>query len=181
MDLNKACLELPRFKKLLETNTKEAFEPHNFNRGMEAAATIFKCFRVLAHPDSQKALYELNKHMALTLNSFYNETASFILDNKPRKSGLNFYLSLLEAYLDEIKASKTPRTSESLGGSILASMIGVRSIVRSRGDRHQAIDLDDRLLSYADHELFALYVTRKAGVIDMIDTLSIFLKIAHPL
>lgn len=82
--------------------------------------------------------------------------------------------------MNDIHSTKQVERTGSLGSRLLAAAYGRSGQVRRMGTAHQTYTPDRRLLSYADHELLARWLTRPNGLSDMISSLAVFLKIARP-
>lgn len=180
MDLNKAVVVIDTYSHLLRTNYHKAMSPKTLNEAMEAAAAVVGVFKLLPCQEYQTKFYKTYPQVGHTLNQYYNDTLAFLLDGKRRLSGHEFYRDLFETYLKHYDDTKEFTGGESLGGKMLSAMLGVQGRMNNFGPSHQTLDVDTRLLSYADHELLSLWVTRKGGFIDMFDTLSNFTKLARP-
>ncbi|ECB4558099.1 hypothetical protein EXP36_00185 [Salmonella enterica subsp. enterica serovar Weltevreden] len=147
---------------------------------LEAAAVVLPYFRMMGADSVQQVLYDEYPQVGFTFNTFYNETASFILDGKRRTVSTGQWSVLLVSYMNDIHSTKQVERTGSLGSRLLAAAYGRSGQVRRMGAAHQTYTPDRRLLSYADHELLARWLTRPNGLSDMISSLAVFLKIARP-
>ncbi|HHS7556396.1 TPA: hypothetical protein ACTPQ1_004688 [Salmonella enterica] len=145
-----------------------------------AAAVVLPYFRLMAAESVQQVLYDEYPQVGFTFNTFYNETAAFLLDGKRRTVSTGQWSVLLVSYMNDVHSTKQVEHTGSLGSRLLAAAFGRSGSVRSMGKAHQTYQADTRLLSYADHELLARWMTRPNGLSDMISSLAVFLKIARP-
>lgn len=180
MDLNNAMMIVEEYNHLLRTQYQKAMDPVVLDRALGAAALIMSLFRLIPAQESQSVFYSKHPHVGHTLNQYYNDTVAFLLDSKKRLSGHEFYRDLFETYVHSYSKTKDFDGGTSLGGKMLSAMLGIKGRMVNYGTTHQTIDVDCRLLSYADHELLSLWVTRKGGFIDLFDTLSNFIKLSRP-
>ncbi|QVW55153.1 hypothetical protein pEaSNUABM29_00109 [Erwinia phage pEa_SNUABM_29] len=147
---------------------------------LHACAVVLPYFKLLAAESVQQVLYDEYPQVGFTFNTFYNETAQFLLDGKRRTMSTGQWSVLLVSYMNDIHSTKQVEQTGSLGSRLLAAAYGRSGSVRSMGKAHQTLKADNRLLSYADHELLARWMTRPNGLSDMISSLAVFLKIARP-
>lgn len=147
---------------------------------LRAAAVVLQRWRLLAGDSVQEVMYAEYPQIGFTINSYYNETVAFVVDNKPRSTPLASWSTLIETYLRDLKGTEMVEDNQSIGGRLIAASFGRAGTVRNMGKSHQATVIDTRLLSYADHELLAQWLTRKDGFADMISTLAVFISITRP-
>lgn len=180
MDLNSATILVKEW--LDECNTSPV-SAHRFNRELEVASAcnvLVAHFMSLADGEVQKVLYGEYKHVAFALNSFYNETVDFIAHGTERKTSLSTWQSIISSYARDITQADDTRYSQSLGSMILNATYGLRGVVRNYGTSIQSKTVNRDLLSYADHEVFELWISRTNGISDMARSLAVMLKFTHP-
>lgn len=150
-------------------------------RVLKAAAVILPEFKLMSVDRVQSFLYDEYKQIGSTFNDLYNETAAFIIDGKRRNVDIANYAQMLNTYMRGLKSTEEVKDSGSISANTLNSIFGRSDSVKNYGsEAMQSITVDRRLLSYADHELLASWMTRRNGISDMINTLSVFLIITRP-
>ena len=87
---------------------------------------------------------------------------------------------LMTSYMNDVHGTKYVEQTGSIGARMVSAAFGKAGKVREFGKQLQSMQADQRLLSYADHELLARWMTRTNGLSDMITSLAVFLKIARP-
>ena len=147
---------------------------------LRAAAAILPRWRLLAAESVQEVMYTEYPQIGFTINSCYNETVAFLLENKPRCTPLACWATMMSTYMRDVAGTTEVEKNNSIGARLIAASFGRAGKVRDMGKSHQSTTIDKRLLSYADHELLALWMTRKDGFADMISTLAVFISITRP-
>tara|TARA_Y100001956_G_scaffold20934_1_gene20546 strand:+ start:857 stop:1390 length:534 start_codon:yes stop_codon:yes gene_type:complete len=177
MDLNKAVVGVKQYRALPASKVDRHHETFEF---LSAANCLIPKFRMLASADVQKVLYDDYTQIGYTLNSFYNETVAFIVEGKRRQTSIQTWESIFQAYANDLSNVDAVKKDESLGAMILNSIFRRSGTVRNYGSEHQSVEVSEELLSYADHEVFDLWISRDNGISDMARAMSILLKFTHP-
>lgn len=180
MDFSHAAHRITRYMDKLAQNPIMVHDDEVIHDVLEACAVVLPRFKLMCVDSVQNVLYDGFEQIGFTFNTFYNETVAFVLDGKPRIMNTGTYSSIIQAYINDVASTQKSDDFGSLGMSILNSTFGRAGTVRSMGPVHQTRVVDQRALSYADHELLARWVTRVNGLSDMVTSLSVFLKITHP-
>lgn len=180
MDFNKGTEIINAYMAKLEQNPILTRDDEIIHEVIAAAAAILPRFKLMASVSVQQVLYDEFPQVGFTFNTFYNETVAFLLDGERRLTSIGQYSVIFAAYMNDIHGTKYVKQTGSLGSRMIASSFGDSGKVRTMGKAHQSLSPDVRLLSYADHELLARWLTRVNGLSDMISTLAVFLKITRP-
>lgn len=179
-DFNRAEREIKLYMKNLNNNPVSVHSDEVIHSVLEAAAVIVPRFRLMAAESVQQVLYDEYPQIGFTFNTFYNECVKFILDGKRRTVSVEQWSVLMTSYMNDVYGTKNVEQTGSLGSRMMSAAFGRSGRVRDMGKAHQSYNSDERLLSYADHELLARWITRPNGLSDMIQSLAVFLKIARP-
>lgn len=175
-----AVERIKSYMSILSKNPIDTHDDEVIHKTLEAAAVVLPYFRLMAADSLQQVLYDEYPQVGFTFNTFYNESVAFLLDGKRRNVTLGQWSTLLSSYMNDVRNTKNVEQTGGLGSRLLAAAFGRRGTVRNMGSAHQSIECSKRLLSYADHELLARWMTRPNGLSDMISSLAVFLKIARP-
>lgn len=177
---NMAEKKIKNFMAIMTQNPVETQDDLLLHDTLEACAVVLPYFRMLGAQSVQDVLYDEYPQVGFTFNTFYNETVAFLLDGKRRSTSIGQWSVLMTSYMNDIRNTKTVEHTGGLGSRLTAAAFGRAGKVRNMGSAHQTWKADSRLLSYADHELLARWMTRPNGLSDMISSLAVFLKIARP-
>lgn len=177
MDLNKSVLTVKQYRALSGNKAERHHETFEF---LNAAVTLIPMFKMLASSNVQKVLYDDYGQIGYTLNTFYNETVALIVDGKRRSTSIQTWESIFQAYANDLSNVDSVKKDESLGAMILNSVFQRMGTVRNYGSEHQTVEVSEEILSYADHEVFDLWMSRDNGISDMARAMSILLKFTHP-
>jgi len=180
MDFNNAEQAIKEYMDLLSQNAVLVHDDAVIHAVLPACAVVLARFRLCALQSVQEVLYDEYPQIGFTFNTFYNETVQFLLDGKRREISVGQYSILMQQYMNDVHGTKYVRQTGSLGSRMMAASFGDSGQVRNLGNAHQTQKPDTRLLSYADHELLAQWLTRVNGLSDMVSSLAVFLKIARP-
>jgi len=179
-DFNVAERLVKRYMAKLTENPTEVHDDDLIHETLTAAAVILPYFRLLGAESVQQVLYDEFPQIGFTFNTFYNETVAFVVDGKKRPTNVGTWSVLMSTYMNDVHGTKYVQEKGSLGSRMMSAAFGQAGKVRNMGTQHQTMQPDTRLLSYADHELLARWMTRTNGLSDMIMSLAVFLKIARP-
>ncbi|QXO09490.1 hypothetical protein pEaSNUABM11_00066 [Erwinia phage pEa_SNUABM_11] len=180
MDFNNAEQVLKTYMGKLAENPILVHDDKLIHDTLPAVAVILARFRLCSSSAVQEVLYDEYPQIGFTFNQFYNETVAFVLDGKRRDMSVGQWSVLMQQYMNDVHGTKYVRQTGSLGSRMMAASFGDSGKVRNLGPSHQTLTPDTRLLSYADHELLAQWLTRVNGLSDMVSSLAVFLKIARP-
>jgi hypothetical protein len=180
MDFNNAEQVIKTYMGKLSENPILVHDDSLIHETLPALAVVLPRFRLCAAPAVQQVLYDEFPQIGFTFNTFYNETVKFVLDGKRRDMSVGQWSVLMQQYMNDVHGTKFVRQTGSLGSRMMAASFGDSGKVRNLGASHQTLTPDNRLLSYADHELLAQWLTRVNGLSDMVSSLAVFLKIARP-
>ncbi|MGL5397271.1 MAG: hypothetical protein ACRDBQ_18640 [Shewanella sp.] len=170
-------------KRYMDTLVKSPIMTHDdavIHNVLRAAVVVLPYFRLVSAEASQKVMYDEFPQIGFTFNSLYNETVGFVVDGTPRRTNLVSWSNLIATYMNDVRSTKYVRENGSLGARMISAAFGRSGTVRNMGVSHQSLVADQRLLSYADHELLARWITRVNGLSDMVATLAVFLKLVRP-
>ncbi|AMR59703.1 hypothetical protein SEGD1_054 [Enterobacteria phage SEGD1] len=92
---------------------------------LEAAAVVLPYFRMMGADSVQQVLYDEYPQVGFTFNTFYNETASFILDGKRRTVSTGQWSVLLVSYMNDIHSTKQVERTGSLAHDFLLRLTAV--------------------------------------------------------
>ena len=180
MDLNKAVAVVKAYRAVNSYSPGQSLRHRETFELLEASNKLMSNFKMLASQDVQKVLYDDYEQIGYTVNSFYNETVEFILRGKRRSVSIQSWESIFQAYANDLSGVDNIKKDESIGATILNATFSRLGTVRNYGTEHQSIEVSNELLSYADHEVFDLWITRDNGIPDMARAMSILLKFTHP-
>lgn len=180
MDLNKAVVGVKQFRDINNYSAGKSERHKETFEFLEAANKLIPLFKMLASSDVQKVLYDDYEQIGYTLNTFYNETVDFIVNGKRRATSIQTWESIFQAYANDLSNVDDVKKDESLGAMILNAVFNRTGTVRNYGSEHQSVEVTEELLSYADHEVFDLWISRDNGIPDMARAMSILLKFTHP-
>jgi len=180
MDFNNAERLIKDYMAKLTENPVSVHDDELIHTTLEAAAVILPYFKMMGAESLQQVLYDDYPQIGFTFNTFYNETVAFLMDGKRRDMNVGQWSVLIQQYMNDVRGTKNVRETGSLGSRMIAASYGKSGQVRNLGTAHQSLVADTRLISYADHELLARWMTRVNGVSDMFSSLAVFLKIARP-
>lgn len=162
-------------------NPISVHDDYLIRKALKAASVLIPEFRAMCYANVQGFLYEEYRQIGSTFNDFYNETVAFIVDDKKRTVDIVNYASILNTYMRGLASTEHVLNSGSIAANTMNSIMGISGSVKNYGNNAlQSVNVDNRLLSYADHELLACWMTRRNGVSDMINSLSVFLIITRP-
>lgn len=147
---------------------------------LEACNVVLPWFKQIASEQVQTVLYDEYKQIGFSLNSFYNETVEFIVRGKPRGMNISQWQSIMVAYANDLKGVDKPKWDAAGVNMLRTAWLGINGTVRDYGVAHQSSSVNSELLSYADHELFDLWISRPNGITDMARAMSIILYFTHP-
>lgn len=179
-DFNQAERILKLYMDKLNENPILVHDDELIHSTLPAVAVVLPYFRLAAAESVQQVLYDEYPQIGFTFNTFYNETVAFILDGKRRSTNVGTWSVLMSTYMRDVHGTKYVEETGSIGARMVSAAFGKAGQVRSMGKALQTMQPDLRLLSYADHELLARWMTRTNGLSDMITSLAVFLKIARP-
>lgn len=179
-DFNVSVELIKKYMAVLTENPVEVHDDEVIHGVLQAAAVVLPFFRLYGAESVQQVLYDEFPQIGFTFNTFYNETVSFVVDGKKRTTNVGTWSVLMQTYMNDVRSTKYVEEKGSLGSRMMSAAFGRSGRVRSMGKEHQTLQPDSRLLSYADHELLARWMTRTNGLSDMITSLAVFLKIARP-
>lgn len=179
-DFNLAEKKIKNFMAIMTQNPVDTHDDKLLHDTLEACAVVLPYFRMLGAQSVQDVLYDEYPQVGFTFNTFYNESVAFLLDGKRRSTSIGQWSVLMTSYMNDVHNTKSVEHTGGLGSRLIAAAFGRAGKVRDMGKAHQSWTADARLLSYADHELLARWMTRPNGLSDMISSLAVFLKIARP-
>lgn len=179
-DFNQAERQLKDYMDLLTQNPIMVHDDEVIHAVLPAVAVVLPYFRLAAAESVQQVLYDEYPQIGFTYNTFYNETVAFLLDGKRRTTTVGTWSVLMTSYMNDVRGTKYVEPNGSIGARMISAAFGRAGKVREFGKSLQSMQADQRLLSYADHELLARWMTRTNGLSDMITSLAVFLKIARP-
>jgi len=179
-DFNQAERILKAYMDMLNENPVLVHDDEIIHNTLPAVAIVLPYFRLVAAESVQQVLYDEYPQIGFTFNTFYNETVAFLLDGKRRTISVGTFSVLMSTYMRDVQGTKYVAEAGSIGARMVNAAFGKSGQVRSMGKAIQSMQPDLRLLSYADHELLARWMTRTNGLSDMITSLAVFLKIARP-
>lgn len=179
-DFNVAERVIKNYMAKLTENAVLVHDDEVIHETLEAVAVILPYFKMMGAESVQQVLYDEFPQIGFTFNTFYNESVWFIIDGKRRSTNIGTFSVLMSSYMNDVRGTKYVEEKGSIGSRMISAAFGRAGKVREMGKEHQTMQTDTRLLSYADHELLARWMTRTNGLSDMITTLAVFLKIARP-
>lgn len=179
-DFNVAEQIIKRYMDALVKNPISVHDDGVIHGVLPAIAAVLPYFRLVSAEASQKVMYDEFPQIGFTFNTLYNETVAFVVDGKKRSTDLVTWSTLIATYMNDVRSTKYVRENGSLGARMISAAFGRSGTVRNMGTAHQSLTADQRLLSYADHELLARWLTRVNGLSDMVATLAVFLKLVRP-
>lgn len=179
-DFNQAERILKSYMDKLTQNPVLVHDDEVIHTVLPAVAVVLPYFRMTAAERVQQVLYDEYPQIGFTFNTFYNETVAFLLDGKRRSTTVGTWSVLMSSYMHDVQGTKYVEQTGSIGARMVSAAFGKAGKVREFGKALQSMQADQRLLSYADHELLARWMTRTNGLSDMITSLAVFLKIARP-
>lgn len=179
-DFNQAERLLKAYMDKLTQNPVLVHDDEVIHGVLPAVAVVLPYFRLAAAESVQQVLYDEYPQIGFTFNTFYNESVAFLLDGKRRTTTVGTFSVLLTSYMSDVRGTKYVQETGSIGARMVSAAFGKAGTVRDFGKQLQSMQADQRLLSYADHELLARWMTRTNGLSDMITSLAVFLKIARP-
>lgn len=180
MTLIEAVESLHIYMEKLNAAPASVRDDETIHRMLQVAAVLLPRWRLLAAESVQEVMYTEYPQIGFTINSYYNETVAFLVENKARMTPLASWATLVSTYMRDVAGTTEVEKNASIGARLIAASFGRAGKVRDMGKSHQSTTVDKRLLSYADHELLALWLTRKDGFADMISTLAVFISITRP-
>lgn len=180
MDLAKHADVIRAYKLMLSNNPSKARTHDEVFTVLQSAAVLVPRFKMIANANVQSVLYDEYAHIAYTLNTFYNETIKFLVEGKKRSTNTHTWEGIFNAYISDHSKDGDIMKTTSIGATILNGATGVKSRIRNYGSSHQTMVANTALLSYADHEVFELWISQDNGVVDMVSSLAIMLNFTHP-
>ena len=180
MDWIEAVETLRIYMEKLNASPASVRDDATVHKVLRACAVILPRWRMIGSQSVQDVMYAQYPQIGFTINSYYNESVAFIVENKRRSVPIVSWSHLIETYLRDVAGTTEVEKPGSLGARLLSAAYGRAGKVRDMGKPHQATGVDKRLLSYADHELLAQWLTRTDGFADMVSTLAVFISITRP-
>ncbi len=163
LDLSSLLPELKRLVDLSATHRRESREFENVDAIMKICSkAIFIMYQYAI-----SSAKDFNPDTANTVTRFYNETVKYIMEGTPRSFDLMSWSSILE------DISRDWSMVESRGGNIGATAIKQPTYKRPTPTTTRLKEkvVDDKVLSYAHHDIITTWIQRPNGVDDMLVSL----------